>query len=126
MEDARNVKRKSKEYGKIKFLTDRILEYKGVEVGIFEEEPKDTTPARIEMDARNGKDFIYMLDTVPKKLYKPVLEHEVYEIQHGKDKHKEADKHAEKVAKDLGILEEFKKFREYWMKRRKRLEQEGL
>lgn len=67
-----------------------------------------------------------MVDTVPEKLYIPVLEHELYELKHGYQKHKEACNQAEKAAKDLGVSKEFKKFKKYWARRRKRLEQEGL
>lgn len=126
MADAQSAKRKSKEYGKIETIKEGILEYKGIEIGIFGEEPTDKTPARIAQDARTGKDFIYMVDTVPKKLYIPILEHELYEIKHGYDKHDEADKYAEKIAKKLGLSEEFKKFKSQWMERKKKLEEKGL
>lgn len=127
MADASTAKKKSREYGsKLKTLGEGILEYKGIEVGIFEEEPIDKTPARIAQDARTGKEFIYMVDTVPKKLYIPILEHELYEIKHGYEKHDEADKHAEKIAKKMGVSEDFKKFKAKWMERRKKLEEEGL
>ncbi len=126
MTDAQSAKRKSKEYGKVKTLREGVLEYKGVEIGIFEEEPTDKTPARIKEDARTGKDFIYMVDTVPKNLYIPIFEHELYELKHGKEGHKKAEKIAEKTANDLGLLEEFKEFRTYWEKRKKKLEQEGI
>ncbi len=126
MTNAQNARQKSKEYGKIEILREDILKYKGIEIGIFKEEPKDKTPARIAEDARTGKEFIYMVDTVPKNLYIPVLEHELYEIKHGHGEHKKADKRAEKTAKDLGVLEEFKDFKTYWENRKKKLEQEGI
>lgn len=126
MADAQSAKQKSKEYGKVEHLKENILKYKGIEIGIFEEESTDKTPARVAQDARTGKDFIYMVDTVPEKLYIPVLEHEIYEIKHGYNKHDEADKHAEKIAKKLGLSEDFKKFKTKWMERRKKLESEGL
>lgn len=126
MVTARSAKRKSKGYGKVEPLREGVLKYKGVEVGIFGEELTDKTPARIEEDARTGEKFIYMVDTVPKRLYVPILEHELYELKHGNQTHKEADKLAEKTAKDLGVLEEFKEFRIYWDKRKKKLEGEGL
>lgn len=97
--------------------------YKGYEATVVKREENDRSPAWSNIDAKTGKRIILVVEGVPEKLLEPLLEHEIYEIEHGFN-HQRAKEVGRKKAEELGISEEFIKFEEYWEDTKERLELE--
>ena len=87
--------------------------FKGYEVTVVKSNENDKTPAWSNIDARSGKRIILVTEGIPKKFLIPILEHEVYEIEHGMD-HEAAVEIGRVKAKELGILDDFMKFESEW------------
>ena len=90
-----------------------VFTYQGYEVTVVERDENDNTPAWNDIDARSGKRILRVLEGIPRRFLTPLLEHEIYEIEHNFD-HKEAGAFGRKKAEELGVADEFTKFEQDW------------
>ena len=90
-----------------------VFIYRGYEVSVLKKDVDDKTPSWNSVDAITGKRIIFMIEDIPKELVVPILEHEVYEIEHNLD-HESVIAVGRQKAKELGVLESFLSFEQQW------------
>ena len=98
-----------------------VFNYKGYEITIAEPTAKDTTPSLITFDLLSGKWIIVLNEDVPLSLVVPILEHEVYEIEH--KNHEKAVEIGRIKAEELGVLNNFLEFEYRWRDHNNNLKQ---